>query len=247
MKDHSWLANSQPYFKFEHGFVFFYGDVEVEKGVKIFPGAHIGRPPMVTDSINRAPVPTGKTVIGEGSIIGANAIIYQGTTLGKRVLIGDGATIRENTWIEDDVIIGNNATIQNSVHVGKRSRVLDLSHITAGVSIGSDVFVSVAVITMNDNSMGQGDDLVPPQIGDRARIGGGAALLPGMVVGEDALVATGAVVTHPVGNSVRVQGIPARPYPVTRKTSEEIWHEYYYDQSGETRIKRSLDGKESTD
>lgn len=247
MSNHLGLSPQTPYVKMEYAGVIFYGDVKLADEVAILPGAHVGRPPMVTGSINRVPNKTGTTNIGKGSIIGANAIIYAGVTIGKRVLVGDGATIRENTWIEDDAIIGNNVTIQNNVHVGKRSRVLDLSHITAGVDIGEDVFVSVAVITMNDNSMGQGDNLVPPQIGSRSRIGGGAALLPGMVVGEDALVATGAVVTHPVGNSVRVQGIPARPYPVTRKTSDEIWHEYYFNQSGETGIKRSLDGEKSAD
>ncbi len=207
--------------------VYFYGDVLVEQGVTIFPGAHIGRPPRATGSIHQKPKAGKTTYLGPGTIVGANAVLYQGVQTGSRVLIGDGATIREDTVVDDDAIVGSNATIQNDVWIGKRSRVLDLSHITAHVKIGDDVFISVGVLTMNDNSMAQGGELNPPSIERNARVGGGAALLPGTHVGENALVATGAVVTHDVGENVRVQGVPARVYgqPVA-ETEKQIWDAY---------------------
>ena len=208
--------------------VWFYDDVLIGTGVTIFPGAVIGRPPKATSAVHQRPLAEQHTIIGHGSVIGANAVIYQGTALGRNVLIGDGATIRENSTLDDDVIIGSNATIQNNVRIGRCSRVLDLSHITAHVVIGEETFVSVGVLTMNDNSMGQGGDLNPPRIDNHVRIGGGAALLPGMHVGEGALVATGAVVTHTVGENVRVQGIPARPYGKGPSTDGQIWNEYYF-------------------
>lgn len=208
--------------------VWFYGEVVIAPDVTIFPGSHIGRPPKVTGSIHQRPSVTLPTLLGAGSVIGANVVLYAGVALGRDVLIGDGATIRENTVIDDGAIVGSNATIQNSVYVGRNSRVLDLSHITAHVRIGDDTFVSVGVLTMNDNSMAQGGALNPPVIGSGVRIGGGAALLPGMKVGDGALIATGAVVTHPVGENIRVQGVPARPYGKTEKTDSQIWNEYYY-------------------
>lgn len=211
--------------------VWFYNNVLISSDVTIFPGAIIGRPPKGTGSIHQRPTAHRHTIIGRGSVIGANAVIYQGVALGRNVLIGDGATIREDTTIDDDAIIGSNATLQNNVYVGFKSRVLDLSHITAHVRIGDNVFVSVGVLTMNDNSMAQGGALNPPRVENNARIGGGAALLPGMIVGHGALVATGAVVTHPVGDNVRVQGVPARPYGTTPQTDEQLWTEFYFDQS----------------
>ncbi|MDQ3936725.1 MAG: N-acetyltransferase, partial [Actinomycetota bacterium] len=43
------------------------------------------------------------------------------------------------------------------------------------------------------------------------RIGGGAVLLPGVEVGEDAFVGAGAVVTRDVAAGALVVGVPARP------------------------------------
>jgi acetyltransferase-like isoleucine patch superfamily enzyme len=231
-----------------HPGAMFFGFVGEGEDVKIFPGAVIGRPPMVTGSIHQTPRKiSNPTFISDGAVIGANVVIYEGVQVGKNVLIGDGATIRENTRIGEGAIIGSNATIQNDVTIGERSRVLDLSHITAHVTIGPDTFVSVGVLTMNDNSMARGGELNPPIIGKDVRIGGGAALLPGMQVGDGALIATGAVVTHPVGENIRVQGVPARPYGTTPKTDEQLWSEYYFDQSIEAGSERTLDGAESAD
>jgi len=49
------------------------------------------------------------------------------------------------------------------------------------------------------------------RIGDDAWIGGGAILLPGVSVGEGAIVAAGAVVTRDVAAGATVAGNPARP------------------------------------
>lgn len=221
--------------------VYFYGDVVIANQVTIFPGAHIGRPPMATGSIHQTPRTNLSTLICRGSIIGANAVLYQGVALGRDVLIGDGATIRENSVVDDNAIIGSNVTMQNNVYVGRRSRVLDLSHITAHVHIGDDVFISVSVMTMNDNSMAQGGELLPPKIMNGARIGGGALLLPGVVIGEGALIAAGSVVTKNVDANIRVQGIPAKRFglPIP-KTDEQIWDEAYF--KDEARTVGSPDG-----
>ena len=52
--------------------------------------------------------------------------------------------------------------------------------------------------------------IVGPEIRDGARIGAGAILLPGIIIGEDAVIAAGAVVTHNVAPSQLVMGIPGR-------------------------------------
>ncbi len=51
----------------------------------------------------------------------------------------------------------------------------------------------------------------PVRIGANVWIGGGAILLPGVTVAEDAIVGAGAVVTHDVGRGATVRGNPARP------------------------------------
>lgn len=209
-----------------------YPGVVIEGDVTVMPYAVIGRPPKIAGAVHVEPHVNGKTYIRRGAVIGAHAVIYAGTTIGESVLIGDGATIRENCLIGSQSIIGNNCTFQNNVVMGPRSRVVDLSHITAHVYIGAEVFISTGVLTMNDNSMAQGGELEPPVILSGARVGGGATLLPGVQIGQDSLVAAGSVVTKRVKAGARVQGVPAREYPGP-KTDRQLWEEHFMDYEAE--------------
>ena len=67
----------------------------------------------------------------------------------------------------------------------------------------------------NDNTFGSfsyhEENLRGHTIEDDARIGSGACLLPGVVIGRAATVAAGAVVTKDVEPGATVLGVPARP------------------------------------
>jgi UDP-2-acetamido-3-amino-2,3-dideoxy-glucuronate N-acetyltransferase len=68
-------------------------------------------------------------------------------------------------------------------------------------------------VTTNDNLMGlrRGKkELRGPRIRRGARVGGGAVLLPGVEIGEQAVVGAGAVVTKDVPARQVVVGNPAR-------------------------------------
>lgn len=197
----------------------------VEEGATVLPGAIVGRPPIGTPALRNQPKSRFKyTTIRSGVVIGANAVIYRGVYIGRNTLIGDGVTIREDCTIGGGVIIGNNATLQNDVVVRDNVRIVDLSHITAGVIIDEGAFVSVGVLSMNDNAMGPGGELRPPYIGVGAKVGGGALLLPGVDIGVGATVAAGAVVTHDVPSGSTVMGIPAR----VRRPKDPTWEDYYF-------------------
>ena len=195
--------------------VVIYQNTDIRDGVTIYDNTVIGRPPHRPGSFAKGHDRLNPTVIGEGSVIGSGTTIYAGTWIGKNVLIGDGVRIRENCEIQTDCIVGSNCTFQNDVIMLFTSRVIDLSHITAGVVIGQGAFVSTGVLTMNDNSFAgnnsAGDaELNAPKIGPGASIGGGAILLPGVVIGEGAVVAAGAVVTKDVLSYTTVMGVPAK-------------------------------------
>ncbi|WP_299783520.1 sugar O-acetyltransferase [uncultured Roseobacter sp.] len=51
----------------------------------------------------------------------------------------------------------------------------------------------------------------PIEIGRNVWIGGGALILPGITIGDDAVIGAGAVVTRDVPSGVTVAGNPARP------------------------------------
>jgi acetyltransferase-like isoleucine patch superfamily enzyme len=77
------------------------------------------------------------------------------------------------------------------------------------------------VVTTNDDTMGRhpaGESLRGAVLRRACRIGGGAVLVPGVEVGEEAFVAAGAVVTRDVGTREVVMGVPAR---VVRHVNDE--------------------------
>lgn len=187
--------------------------VDLADGVYIWDNSVIGRAPQRPGS---EPIRDGRrTSIGRDSVIGTNCTIYAGTFIHNNVLIGDGVRIRENCKIWAGCIIGSNCTFQNEVTMYAESRVIDLSHITAGVVIGAGAFVSTGVLTMNDDSFAGNNAtgekrLNPPSIGSHASIGGGATLLPGVNIGEDAVVAAGSIVTKNVEPGTLVMGVAAK-------------------------------------
>ena len=69
-------------------------------------------------------------------------------------------------------------------------------------------------VTTNDNFMGRTEQrkelMKGPTIRRGARIGGGAILLPGIEIGEEAFVGAGAVVLKDVAARAVVVGNPAR-------------------------------------
>jgi acetyltransferase-like isoleucine patch superfamily enzyme len=89
------------------------------------------------------------------------------------------------------------------------------------VSIGDGVFVGHGVMFTNDvypRAVTEGGALqteadwetIPTRVADRASIGSNATILPGIVIGEGALVGAGAVVTKDVPPGAVVAGNPAR-------------------------------------
>ncbi len=68
-------------------------------------------------------------------------------------------------------------------------------------------------MTTNDDTMGripEGYSMRGATLRRACRIGGGAVLVPGVEVGEEAFVAAGAVVTADVPARAVVMGVPAR-------------------------------------
>lgn len=196
-----------------HPHVIIESGVRLGTGVEVFPGTVIGKEPN-NPSFTRKPRFDRLVEIGEHTALGPQATVYLDVRIGSRVLVGDGASIREQSTIGSRCIIGRHVTLNYHVRIGDRTKVMDLTHLTGGMRIGSDVFISVGVMTTNDNSFGKEDptssDYDPPSVEDDASIGAGAILLPGVVIGEGATVAAGAVVTRDVDRGSRVMGVPAR-------------------------------------
>lgn len=123
--------------------------------------------------------------------------------------------------IGDDVKIGTFVEIQKGVKVGNRCKISSHSFICEGVTLEDEVFIGHNVVFTNDrypraaNENGQLQTesdwkCVPTLVKRGASIGSGAVLLCGIVVGENAMIGAGSVVTKDVPSNAVVAGNPAR-------------------------------------
>ncbi|MBA3263766.1 MAG: N-acetyltransferase, partial [Thermoleophilaceae bacterium] len=134
---------------------------------------------------------------------------------------GDQAHVRERASIGEGSVVGRGVSVENDVTLGSRVRLQTNAYVTAWSVVEDDVFVAPGVVLTNDQTAGRrapGEELRGATLRRACRIGGGAVLLPGVEVGEEAFVAAGAVVTVDVPARAVVMGVPAR---VVRDVAEE--------------------------
>jgi UDP-3-O-[3-hydroxymyristoyl] glucosamine N-acyltransferase len=197
-----------------HPFVIVEEGVRIGDDVEIFPSAYIGKPPRGVGAMTRPMSFAAKIDIGNGCVIGPNAIIYYDVEIGPQTLISDGASIREQSKIGSRCIIGRYVTVNYATLIGNNVKVQDHTWLAGNMRIGDRVFISGGVTTANDNLMGASgyveEDIVGPTIENGVRIGAGAIILPKVRVEENALIGAGAVVTKDVPAGQTAKGIPAR-------------------------------------
>jgi len=184
------------------------------EGVKVLENAVVGKQPSLSPRSTARREPLAPTEIGDGTIVSTGAIVFAGSRIGARVIVGDQACIRERVDIGDDVIVGRGVLVENDTIIGALTKIQAEAYITAYSTLEDNVFIAPCVVTTNDNFMGRTErrhELIKgPTIRRGARVGGGAILCPGIVVGEEAYVGAGAVVTKDVEPRMLVVGNPAR-------------------------------------
>ncbi len=124
-----------------------------------------------------------------------------------------GAEIDETTALFPPLYInyGKHTKIGKNVFINFDCTFLDLG----GITIEDGVFIAPKVSLLSEGhplSPGSRHSLVPGHIHlkKNAWIGANATILPGVTVGENAVVAAGAVVSKDVPDNTIVGGIPAK-------------------------------------
>jgi acetyltransferase-like isoleucine patch superfamily enzyme len=123
--------------------------------------------------------------------------------------------------IGDETKIGAFVEIQKNAVVGKRCKISSHTFVCEGVVIEDNVFVGHGVTFINDSYpratrndgelQTEKDWKVEPTIVKRgASIGSGSTILANVVIGEDAMVGAGSVVTRDVPPNAIVAGNPAK-------------------------------------
>ena len=129
--------------------------------------------------------------IGEGTNIWQYCVVLPGA------VIGNNCNICSHCFIENDVKIGNNVTVKCGVQLWD------------GVEIEDDVFIGPNVTFCNDRYPKSGNKnfkLEKVVVKKGASIGANATILPGVTIGENALVGACAVVTKDVDRDSKVIG-----------------------------------------
>jgi UDP-2-acetamido-3-amino-2,3-dideoxy-glucuronate N-acetyltransferase len=142
-----------------------------------------------------------ETAIVESPSIGAGTRIWAFAHVLPGAVIGADCNICDQTFIENDVRIGDRVTIKCGVQVWD------------GITLEDDVFVGPNATFSNDPFPRSG--LHPARyartlVKRGASIGANATILPGLTIGEKAMVGAGAVVTRDVPPMAIVAGNPAR-------------------------------------
>jgi maltose O-acetyltransferase len=123
--------------------------------------------------------------------------------------VGQGAEIRPPFFCD----YGFNICLGAGAFLNFNCVVLDLVEVAIGegTQIGPAVQIYAADHPRNPTQRRAGFEFGRPvRIGCNVWIGGGAIILPGIVVGDDAIVGAGSVVTRDVPAGATVPGNPAR-------------------------------------
>jgi len=160
-------------------------------------------------------------------------MIAHDVTLGDNVVIHQPQLVNMyGCRIGESTRIGAFVEIQRGAVIGRRCKISSHSFICDGVTIEDGVFVGHGVMFTNDrfpraltdDGRLQTDadwELVPTRVARGASIGSHATILPGVTIGEGALVGAGAVVTRDVPPYAVVAGVPARVVGSARGAAQQ--------------------------
>lgn len=126
--------------------------------------------------------------------------VWQYCVILPNARIGDNCNICSHCFIENDVVIGDNVTIKCGVQIWD------------GITIEDDVMIGANVTFTNDKfprSHNKDWKLLPTKICKGASVGAGSTILPGITIGEYAMIGAGSVVTKNVPAGEVWAGNPA--------------------------------------
>ncbi len=150
-------------------------------------------------------------VIGDDAVIRSHSVIYRDVRIGENLRTGHNVLIREGTTIGDNVLVGTGAVIDGHTSIGSHVSIQSRAYIPTNTVISDYVFIGPCAVLTNDKYPIRKDyELRGPILRRGASIGANAVILPGVEIGEGAMVAAGACVTRDVPDWKLAIGCPAR-------------------------------------
>ena len=182
-------------------FTIVHDNVVLEDNVRIGSHCILGEPTVEQSS--------EPLVIGKNSLIRSHSVFYQGSQFGEGLQTGHQVTVREGTIAGKNLKIGTLCDLQGNQTLGNYIRLLSSVHVGQHAVIKDFVWVYPYTVLTNDPH--------PPSevrlgvtLEDFSIVATSCCLLPGVTVGNHALVGAASLVKHDVEPGWVVSGQPAQ-------------------------------------
>lgn len=149
--------------------------------------------------------------IGRFNLLRASLYRSAGMKVGENVKVAGNLCVRVDTC--KNIYIGKNTFLNTEVRFSSQNSEI---HIGEKCLIGSRVSFETGGHTILTNNLGYREDTSSPiSVGNSVWLGTGAIILAGVSIGDNAIIAAGAVVNKNVESNTIVGGVPAKVIKVT--------------------------------
>lgn len=189
-------------------FTIIHDNVEIGAGTKIGSNCELGVPSPLSDG--------SPLSIGDGSTIRSHSVFYEGSSFGEKLTTGHRVTVREMTQAGCGFQIGTLSDIQGHCEIGDYVKFHSNVHVGQHTSIDDYVWVFPYVVFTNDPHP-PSEVMQGVKVKSFAAIATMSTVLPGVTIGEGALVGACSAVSKDVGDHRIVVGNPASDRGETSK------------------------------
>lgn len=148
-------------------------------------------------------------VLGPNSLIRSHSMFYEGSSFGESLVTGHHVTVRELTRAGLNFQIGTKSDIQGHCQIGNYVRTHNNVHIGQKSQIGNYVWLFPDVLLTNDANP-PCESLYGATIGDFAVLASKVTILPGVKIGEHAVIGAHSLVSMDVAPGMFANGSPAK-------------------------------------
>lgn len=199
--------------------VVIYDNVFIGDNTFIGPYCIIGEPSMNFYKLRDSHV-FNKTLIGPNSIIRSNSVVYEGTVIGEYFQSGHSCIIRENNIIGDHTSFGSFSELPSNSRLGNYVKIHSKVMLSERNIIEDFVWIFPFVVVTNVKHSPVSEFLVTT-IKQYSLIYASAILLPGITIGENAIIGAGALVTKDVPDERLIIGNPGRDVKSVREIKDD--------------------------